>query len=49
MSVTALAKDGRKPLKIGHIQIDGRALLAPMSGVTDVWRQLLAQAWSCLK
>jgi nifR3 family TIM-barrel protein len=35
MSVTDLAKGGHKPLKIGHIQIGGRALLAPMSGVTD--------------
>src|ERR1700746_2201365 len=35
MSVTDLAKDGHKLLKIGHIQIGGRVLLAPMSGVTD--------------
>jgi tRNA-dihydrouridine synthase B len=44
MSVTTLAKDGRKPLKIGHIQIDGRALLAPMSGVTDAPFRRLAAA-----
>ena len=44
MSVTTLAKDGRKPLKIGHIQISGRALLAPMSGVTDAPFRRLAAA-----
>src|SRR5262249_23314198 len=44
MSVTDLTKDGHKPLKIGHIQIDGRALLAPMSGVTDApFRRLAAR------
>jgi tRNA-dihydrouridine synthase B len=43
MSVTDLAKDGHKLLKIGHIQIGGRALLAPMSGVTDApFRRLVA-------
>src|SRR6201987_1455339 len=43
MSVTDLAKGGHKPLKIGHIQIGGRALLAPMSGVTDApFRRLVA-------
>jgi tRNA-dihydrouridine synthase B len=43
MSVTDLTRDGRKPLKIGRIQIDGRALLAPMSGVTDApFRRLAA-------
>jgi tRNA-dihydrouridine synthase B len=44
MSVTDLAQDGHKPLKIGHIQIDGRALLAPMSGVTDAPFRRLAAA-----
>jgi nifR3 family TIM-barrel protein len=43
MSMTDLAKGGRKPLTIGHIQIGGRALLAPMSGVTDApFRRLVA-------
>src|SRR5690242_21470957 len=44
MSVSDLAKDGRKPLKIGPIQIGCRAVLAPMSGVTDApFRRLAAQ------
>jgi len=43
MPVSDLAKDGRKPLKIGPIQIGGRAILAPMSGVTDApFRRLAA-------
>ena len=44
MSVTDLAKDGRKPLKIGPIPIGGRAILAPMSGVTDAPFRRLAAA-----
>src|ERR1700751_1273544 len=44
MSVTELAKNGLKPLKIGPIQIGCRAILAPMSGVTDAPFRRLAAA-----
>jgi tRNA-dihydrouridine synthase B len=44
MSVTELAKDGCKPLKIGPIQLGCRAILAPMSGVTDAPFRRLAAA-----
>ena len=35
----------RKPLKIGNIEIANRALLAPMSGVTDVPFRRIAAAF----
>jgi tRNA-dihydrouridine synthase B len=44
MSVTEFPKDRRKSLTVGDIQIDGRALLAPMSGVTDAPFRRLAAA-----
>src|SRR5689334_25270712 len=44
MSVTVFSGDRRKSLKVGDIQIEGRALLAPMSGVTDAPFRRLAAA-----
>src|ERR1700726_2728536 len=42
-SVTNLQSSSRKPLKIGDIKLAGRALLAPMSGITDApFRRLAA-------
>src|SRR3954462_4619657 len=43
-SVTAPANTPSKPLKIGELQLANRALLAPMSGITDApFRRLTAQ------
>jgi tRNA-dihydrouridine synthase B len=44
MSVADVTKDRHKPLKIGDIQVGSRALLAPMSGVTDAPFRRLAAA-----
>jgi tRNA-dihydrouridine synthase B len=42
--VTAPANTTSKPLKIGELQLANRALLAPMSGITDApFRRLTAQ------
>src|SRR5690348_6868053 len=44
MSVTDVTSHSHKSLKVGDIQIEGRALLAPMSGVTDAPFRRLAAA-----